>query len=116
MRRDAPVARTPSFRIGEVAALLGASADTVRRLTDAGRLRTRRTAAGHRVVDGGELARFLTANLESPEEDGQFLDGVVQYQLAGMNGSGQNRSDVDSDKDASKHSNNAALSRVQLEF
>ena len=30
---------------------------------------------------------------------GQLFDGVLQYQLAGMNGSGQNRSDVDSDKD-----------------
>ncbi len=30
---------------------------------------------------------------------GQLLDGAVQYQLAGMNGSGQNRSDIDSDKD-----------------
>ncbi len=49
------------FRMGEVAALLGTSADTVRRLADARRLRTRRTAAGHRVVAGAELARFLTA-------------------------------------------------------
>lgn len=63
------MSRPPSFRIGEVAALLGASADTVRRLTDAGRLRTRRTDAGHRVVDGAVLARFLTANLVSPEDD-----------------------------------------------
>ncbi len=63
------MARTPTFRMGEVAALLGASADTVRRLADAGKLKTRRTDAGHRVVDGAELARFLVANLASPEED-----------------------------------------------
>lgn len=55
--------------MGEVAALLGASPDTVRRLADAGKLKTKRTAAGHRVVDGAELARFLVANLESPEAD-----------------------------------------------
>lgn len=61
--------RSTSFRIGEVAALLGASADTVRRLADSGRIRTRRTDAGHRVVEGAELARFLIANLESPEAD-----------------------------------------------
>src|SRR5262245_4243514 len=30
---------------------------------------------------------------------GSLFDNVVQYQVAGMNGSGQNRSDVDSDKD-----------------
>src|SRR5262245_54912099 len=63
------MAKVPSFRMGEVAALLGASADTVRRLADGGKLKTRRTAAGHRVVEGAELARFLVANLESPEED-----------------------------------------------
>lgn len=58
-----------TFRMGEVAALLGASADTVRRLADGGKLKTQRTSAGHRVVDGAELARFLVANLESPEAD-----------------------------------------------
>src|SRR5262245_50592518 len=58
-----------TFRIGEVAALLGASTDTVRRLADAGKLRTKRTGTGHRVIDGTELARFLVANLASPDED-----------------------------------------------
>jgi len=61
--------RKSTFRIGEVAALLSASPDTVRRLADAGKLRTRRTDVGHRVVDGAELARFLAANLSSPEPD-----------------------------------------------
>lgn len=57
------------FRIGEVAKLLGAGTDTVRRLADSGKLRTKRTAAGHRVVDGADLARFLVANLKAPEAD-----------------------------------------------
>jgi excisionase family DNA binding protein len=61
--------RGSTFRMGEVADLLGASADTVRRLADAGKLRTKRNTAGHRVVDGAELARFLVAHLESPAED-----------------------------------------------
>ncbi|MCC6850028.1 MAG: TOBE domain-containing protein [Deltaproteobacteria bacterium] len=61
--------RPSTFRMGEVAELLGASADTVRRLADAGKLRTKRTAAGQRVVDGAELARFLVANLAAPEAD-----------------------------------------------
>jgi molybdopterin-binding protein len=55
--------------MGEAAVLLGTSTDTVRRLADSGRLRTRRTTAGHRVIDGADLARFLVANLESPEAD-----------------------------------------------
>ncbi|MBP1690354.1 MAG: modA [Deltaproteobacteria bacterium] len=55
--------------MGEAAVLLDTSTDTVRRLADSGRLRTRRTDAGHRVIDGAELARFLVANLESPEAD-----------------------------------------------
>jgi molybdopterin-binding protein len=63
------MASTPSLRIGEAALLLGTSTDTARRLADSGRLRTRRTAAGHRVIEGAELARFMVANIESPEAD-----------------------------------------------
>jgi molybdopterin-binding protein len=47
------------YRIGLVAEVLGVSPDTVRRLADHGDLETRRTAGGHRVVDGTSLARFL---------------------------------------------------------
>ena len=47
------------FRIGEAAQLLGVSTDTVRRLADEGRLETRRTAGGHRVVDWLSLARHI---------------------------------------------------------
>jgi molybdopterin-binding protein len=49
-----------SYKIGEVAELLGVSVDSVRRLTDRGRLATVRTAGGQRVVDGRQLARFMT--------------------------------------------------------
>jgi molybdopterin-binding protein len=51
--------RMREFRIGEAAQLLGVSPDTVRRLADDGTLTTRRTAGGHRVVDGVSLARAL---------------------------------------------------------
>lgn len=51
----------PSYRIGEVAALLGVSADTVRRLADDGTLRTKRTSGGQRRVDGVVLARYMAA-------------------------------------------------------
>lgn len=48
-----------SFKIGEAAALLGVSVDSVRRLADSGRLPTIRTAGGQRVVDARALARFM---------------------------------------------------------
>lgn len=52
----------PSYKIGEVAELLGVSVDSVRRLADNGRLATVRTAGGQRVVDGRQLARFMAAS------------------------------------------------------
>ena len=48
-----------SYKIGEVAELLGVSVDSVRRLAERGRLATVRTAGGQRVVDGRQLARFM---------------------------------------------------------
>ena len=55
--------------MGRAAALLGVTTETLRRWTDAGRLTTRRTAGGHRVVDGEELARFASeiGHLIEPE-------------------------------------------------
>jgi molybdopterin-binding protein len=50
-----------SYKIGEVAELLGVSVDSVRRLADAGRLSTVRTSGGQRVVEGRQLARFMAA-------------------------------------------------------
>src|SRR5438093_7390377 len=40
------------YRIGEAAAMLGVSADTVRRMIDRGELRARRTAGGQRLIGG----------------------------------------------------------------
>lgn len=42
-----------------MAELASVSVDTVRRWADAGRLGTRRTTGGHRVVDGADVARLL---------------------------------------------------------
>jgi len=60
-RANARVSSIGSYKIGEVAELLGVSVDSVRRLTDSGRLATVRTAGGQRVVDARQLARYMAA-------------------------------------------------------
>ena len=50
----------PAYRIGLAAGLLEVSVDTVRRWADGGRLRTRRSPGGQRLVDGADLARLAT--------------------------------------------------------
>ena len=56
-----------TYRLGQVADLLGVSAETVRRLGESGRLPMRRSAGGQRLVDGAELARFLTETAPAVE-------------------------------------------------
>jgi molybdopterin-binding protein len=55
------------LRIGQAAELLGVSADTVRRWADDGRLPTRRTTGGQRLVDGAALAGLAVEQASSPE-------------------------------------------------
>ena len=50
--------RMSMYKVGDAAILLGVSPDTVRRWVDAGRLSSRRTEGGRRLIDGEELARF----------------------------------------------------------
>jgi molybdopterin-binding protein len=50
---------TSQFKIGEAAALLGVSDDTVRRWGDAGKLRIRKAPSGRQVVDGRDLLPLL---------------------------------------------------------
>jgi molybdopterin-binding protein len=59
-----------SYRIGQAAELLGVSVDTVRRWADSGRLATRRTGGGQRVIDGADLARFVTGLAPAHEPEG----------------------------------------------
>ena len=59
-----------SYRIGQVAELLGVSVDTVRRWADEGRLTTSRTSGGQRMVDGKEVARFLQEQAAESEHAG----------------------------------------------
>jgi molybdopterin-binding protein len=61
------ICRVSELRIGQAAELLGVSADTVRRWADEGRLPTRRTRGGHRVVDGAALAEFASEQAAVPE-------------------------------------------------
>ena len=52
------------YRLGQAAELLGVSADTVRRWADSGRLPTRRTSGGQRVVEGPALAALAVSLAE----------------------------------------------------
>lgn len=55
---DGYVAPVTALRIADAARLLGVSDDTIRRWADAGRLEATTDAAGRRVIEGVELARF----------------------------------------------------------
>src|SRR5262245_19290754 len=57
------------YRTAQVADLLGVSVDTVRRWCDDGRLKTRRSAGGHRSVDGKDLARYLGEQAKAYEPE-----------------------------------------------
>jgi molybdopterin-binding protein len=73
----------PSYKPGEVANLLGVSVDTVRRLADSGKLSTRRSHDGHRVVDGEDLARYL-AEQEEPGATGPIVSESARNRLPGI--------------------------------
>jgi molybdopterin-binding protein len=73
----------PSYKPGEVAALLGVSVDTVRRLADSGALATRRSDDGHRVVDGEDLARYL-ADQEEPGARGPIVGESARNRFTGI--------------------------------
>ncbi|MDQ6746849.1 MAG: TOBE domain-containing protein [Candidatus Dormibacteraeota bacterium] len=54
-----------TYKVGDAAALLGVSPDTVRRWVDSGRLGSRQVS-GRRLIDGQELARFAETLATSP--------------------------------------------------
>ena len=57
-----------SYRLGEAAAALGVSVDTLRRWLDEGRVASSRTPGGQRLVDGGALAELATSMAPSHPE------------------------------------------------
>jgi molybdopterin-binding protein len=62
------IQRMHEFKIGEAAAVLGVSADTVRRLANARTLKTKRTRGGQRLVDGESLMTYLVERDRQPVE------------------------------------------------
>ncbi len=72
-----------SYKPGEVAALLGVSVDTVRRLADTGTLATRRSGDGHREVDGEDLARYL-AEQDEPGATGPIVGESARNRFTGI--------------------------------
>ena len=72
-----------SYRLGQVAELLGVSVDTVRRWADAGRLGTSRTEGGQRVVDGASLAEFMAGLWHLPEHD-EVIAQSARNRFAGI--------------------------------
>jgi molybdopterin-binding protein len=56
-----------TYKVGDAAALLGVSPDTVRRWLDSGRLASKQTmGGGRRLIDGQELARFAETLASAP--------------------------------------------------
>ena len=51
------------YRISEVAEIIDVSVDTIRRWIDGGRLAATKSAQGHRIVAGQDLATFVEAGL-----------------------------------------------------
>ena len=64
------------FKIGDAAAVLGVSPDTLRRLADAGTVKTRRTRGGQRLVEGRSLAAYLAKRDRHVGEDASSRQSV----------------------------------------
>ncbi|ATL84251.1 helix-turn-helix transcriptional regulator [Streptomyces samsunensis] len=58
-----------TYRIGEAAALMGVSVDTLRRWVDGGRLAAERDEQGRRIIPGPALAAFAREVATSAERD-----------------------------------------------
>ena len=73
-----------TYRVGQVADLLGVSTDTVRRWGDSGRLAMLRDPTGQRVIDGPDLARFLTDTSPPPEAELTIVGESARNRFPGV--------------------------------
>lgn len=71
------------MRVNEAAALLGVSADTVRRAVDSGRLTSTKDASGKSVIPGVEVAA-LAAELHTPPAIGTLGSTSSRNQMRGI--------------------------------
>ena len=69
-----------SYRMGDAAAALGVSVDTLRRWVDAGRVPSTRTAGGQRVLEGAALAELAKARSAPAAQATQAGRGVQATQ------------------------------------
>ena len=72
----------PTLRMSEAAALLGVSTDTVRRLVDAGKVRSVRTGGGRRRIEGLSLAKYLAAR--GPRDGAHRDEQSIRNRLPGI--------------------------------
>ncbi len=70
-----------SYRIGEAAALMGVSGDTLRRWVDGGKLPAQRDEQGHRIIPGADLAAFVR---KRNNNDNQHVGSSARNHLAGI--------------------------------
>jgi molybdopterin-binding protein len=74
----------PRYRMREAADLLGVSDDSLRRWADGGRVPTTVDAAGRRVVDGAELARFAEQNAAPMPDAGAIVRESARNRFLGL--------------------------------
>lgn len=72
----------PTLRMSEAAVLLGVSTDTVRRLVDAGKVRSARTRGGQRRIEGLSLAKYLAT--QGPPEGTRRDEQSIRNRLPGI--------------------------------
>jgi len=72
------------YRIGEAAAMLGISADTVRRMIDRGELRSRRTTGGQRQIAAVDVAALLASRSPRDAKASLLSESSARNRLAGV--------------------------------